>query len=335
LTQFLSTAERCVEWAEHYGDKDGDGFIEYAPLSPAGYRNQGWKDSSDAIVYPDGRLVDPPIAICEVQGYYYDALVKMAALYDLLGQPARARELASRAERLYRLIQERLWWEEEGFYYLGLDADKRPIKTVASNAGHLLWSRAVPADRAGRVAFRLFRDDLYSGWGIRTLSADHRMYNPISYQRGSVWPHENAIIAQGLKGYGFDREAQRLAEGIFTASTHFESERLPELFGGVERSAHNFPVLYREANVPQAWSAASIFYLLEALLGIEPALEKDEVTLSPALPEWLSEATLRRLTIRGADLSIRFFREGETTRWEVLESTGPLEITGLPLAEKK
>ena len=330
LERYYEAAAACLEWAARYGDIDGDGFVEYRPLSPKGYRNQGWKDAFDAVVYPDGSLVSPPIAICEVQGYYYDALRRMAEVARLCGRAEEAAAYERRAVELCERLNDAFWLKDDGTYALGLDPDKRPIATVASNAGHLLWSGAVPTDRAARLARRLLARDMFSGWGVRTLSADNPAYDPVSYQRGSVWPHDNGIIALGLKRYGFWREANRIAEGIFAAAAHYERHSLPEVFAGIDRAADSIPVPYTDANMPQAWAAGSIFMLLQAILGLEPDPARRRLLLAPALPEWLPEVKLRNLTVFDGKVDLRFSGVGPLTKVEVLRREGAVHVEVIP-----
>ncbi len=318
--------ERALNWIDQYGDFDGDGFVEYITRSKQGLRNQGWKDSGDAIVYPDGTQVEPPIALCEVQGYVYDAWQRAAQIYEVWGQRARAQKLRAQAEELYQRFNDRFWLEEEGFYCLGLDSNKQQIQSMTSNPGHLLWSGIVPSERAERVVQRLFQTDLWSGWGIRTLSAKNPAYNPISYQLGSVWPHDNSLIAAGLKRYGYDSEANQVAEGIFAAASYFEAGRMPELFAGIERQPESFPVHYPDANVPQAWAAGSIFFLIRTILSLEADAPQHRLRVRPTLPEWLPDLELTNLAVGEAMVSLRFWHEDEVTRWEVTHLDGELEV---------
>ncbi|MBI3979639.1 MAG: hypothetical protein HY331_15775 [Chloroflexi bacterium] len=326
LERFYAPAAACLDWAARYGDVDGDGFVEYYPHSPAGYRNQGWKDAFDAVVYPDGSLVAPPIAICEVQGYYFDALRRMATVARCCGHDEQAAAYARQASTLLDRFNRIYWLEGEDTYAFGLDPAKRPIAAVTSNPGHLLWSGIVPADRAGRLARRLLADDLFSGWGIRTLSAANPAFDPVSYQRGSVWPHDNAIIALGLKRYGFWQEANRIAEGIFAVAACYQQHSLPELFAGIERSVGSLPVPYVEANLPQAWAAGSLFMLLRSILGLEPDPARRCLVVAPALPEWLPELTLRNLTIFDGTLDLRLRGAGPLSTVEVLGRQGSVEV---------
>nr|MBA3307053.1 amylo-alpha-1,6-glucosidase [Chloroflexota bacterium] len=309
VQRYLANAEAASEWIGSSGDRDGDGFQEYGTRSSRGYYNQGWKDAGDAIPAADGTLAPLPIALVELQGYAYDAKRRLADLYQLLGRDEDAARLREAARVLYDQVNDMLWWEEEGTYYLGLDGRKMPIRTVASNAGHLLGSGIVPPERAGRVVERLLREDMWSGWGIRTLSSDHPAYNPFSYHTGSVWPHDNAIIAGGFRRYGYEREAAQVASAIFDAASHFVAHRLPELFSGLPRDEGAFPVQYLGANVPQAWAAASVFRLVAVLCGIHAHSDASgsRLYVAPALPEWIPELTLTRLRAgRGSlDLLVR------------------------------
>ena len=318
LEQHLGTAEACLDWIDNWGDRDGDGFQEYQTRSPVGYENMAWKDSEDSVLYPDGTPVKGPKALCELQGYVYDAWLRMAEVYDELDNPDRGRALRAKAEALLRRFNEIFWDEASGFYAYALDGDKRPVLTVASNPGHCLWSGIVPPERAGRVVTRLLAPDMNSGWGIRTLSSQHPAYNPHSYHNGSVWPHDNSIIAAGFKRYGFAAEAAAIAHDISRAAGHFLLNQIPELYAGIERDSTNFPVQYLGANVPQAWAAGSAFALLQAILGILPDAPRGRLYVDPHLPDWLPDVTLLDLRLGQSVFDIRFWREGESMRFEVL-----------------
>ena len=318
LERHLETAEACLTWIDQYGDRDGDGFQEYQTRSTAGYENMGWKDSGEAVMYPDGSLVRGPKALCELQGYVYDAWMRMAKMYEALGDPARADRLRVKAAKLFEQFNAAFWDEAGGYYAYALDGDKKQVLSVASNPGHCLWSGIVPPDRAARVVKRLMAPDMWSGWGIRTLSADHVSFNPYAYQLGSVWPHDNSIIATGFKRYGFHAEAARVARDISGAASHFQTNQLPELFAGVQKDGTNFPVQYLGANVPQAWAAGSAFLLLQAMLGVVPDAPHASLFIDPALPAWIPDVTLSNLRVGESVLSIRFWRDGEDTRHEVL-----------------
>ncbi len=318
LEKHLPNAENCLAWIDEYGDRDGDGFQEYQTRSPVGYENMGWKDSGEALVYPDGSLVKGPKALCELQGYVYDAWQGMAEIYDALDRPDRAAVLRDKAARLFTRFNIAFWDEESEFYAFCLDGEKRKVLTVASNPGHCLWSGIVPPDRAARVVRRLMQQDMWSGWGIRTLSAKNPSFNPFSYQNGSVWPHDNGIIALGFRRYGFREEAAMIAHDVFLAGGFFTQNQLPELYAGIRRDGTSFPVQYLGANVPQAWAAGSIFTFLQALLGFVPDAPRDRLVVDPYLPRWLPDVTVRGLRVGAQKLDIRFARDGDTTGFEIL-----------------
>ena len=330
LREFRNTALGCLEWIDQFGDLDGDGFQEYQTRSPQGYENMGWKDAGDAVVYPDGTLVKGPKALCELQGYTFDAWMRSAELFDVLGQPERAAALRAKAGQLQTRFDDRFWCEEIGSYVFALDGEKRQVTTVASNAGHCLWSGIVRPDRAGRVVQRLMQPDMWSGWGIRTLSAQNPAYNPFSYQCGSVWPHDNGLIALGFKRYGFAAEVARIARDISEAASYFASYRLPELYGGVPREAGTFPVQYPGANVPQAWASGANFHLLQAIVGIQADAPSNRLYVDPELPPWLPDVTLHGLRVGEAKLDLTFFREGERTRWDAKVLTGTIDVQAKP-----
>jgi len=254
----------------------------------------------------------------------------MGDVYEILGRPADARRLRRQASELFERVNETMWWEEEGTYYLGLDGQKRPIRSIASNAGHLLQSGIVPDERAGRVVQRLMADDMWSGWGIRTLSSDHPAYNPFSYHTGTVWPHDNAMIAGGFRRYGFTAEAARVAKGMFDAAERLVAFRLPELFAGLPRAEASFPVQYLGANVPQAWAAGSIFRLIAILCGVHALTDRtgSRIYVNPALPDWLPELTIRNLRAGKGSLDLAV-RDGtievisNSTGFEVIHGAAP------------
>jgi glycogen debranching enzyme len=319
LATHLDTAERCLRWIDAYGDRDGDGFQEYQTRSPVGYANQGWKDSGDAVMNVDGSLVQGPKALCELQGYVYDAWLRMGQIYDVLGKTECAAELRAKAGVLFAKFNETFWNEADGFYAYTLDGEKKPVWSVASNPGQCLWSGIVPPDRARRVATRLMKPDMWSGWGIRTLSADHKNFNPFNYQTGAVWPHDNGFIAQGMKRYGFHAETCLIAEAITRAAGYFALDQMPELYAGTQRDESNFPVQYSGANVPQGWAAGSIFSLLQAMLGFQPDAPNKRLYVDPALPDWMKELTVRDLRVGALTFDIRFVRKGVETEFEVMK----------------
>jgi glycogen debranching enzyme len=318
LETYLPNAEAALRWIDEDGDRDADGFQEFHKRTEDGYENMSWKDSGDSMTWPDGTMVQGPKALCELQGYVYDAWLRMAEIYDALGKSGRAGELRDKAANLFQAFNDVFWNEDEKFYAYLLDGRKQPVPTVTSDAGHLLWSGIVPPDRARHVVARLLAGDMDSGWGIRTLSSKHAAYNPYSYQNGSVWPHDNSLIALGMKRYGFDAEAAHLARGISEAASHFQMSQLPELYAGIDRGASLFPVQYLGANVPQAWAAGSVFALLKSLLGIEQDAPNNRLWVDPALPSWLPDITLTDLPLGPDRFSIRFTREMDGTSFTVL-----------------
>jgi glycogen debranching enzyme len=254
-----------------------------------------------------------------MQGYVYDAWLRMAQIYDVLGESGRADVLRTKAAALFVQFNEAFWDEESGFYAFALDGAKRKVMSVASNPGHCLWSGIVPPERAGRVVARLMQNDMWSGWGIRTLSADHPAYNPYSYQNGSVWPHDNGLIALGFRRYGYVEEAGRVAHDVCGAGSFFALNQLPELYAGLQRNAGNFPVQYVGANVPQAWAAGSVFTLLQSILGLQPDAPHRMLYLDPVLPPWLNDVTLRQLRVGDQTFDIQFRWAGGITQFDVLK----------------
>ncbi len=322
VQRLLPAAERALAWMDDHGDRDGDGFLEYERRAETGLLHQGWKDSKDGVIFADGRVAQAPIALVEVQGYAFDALRRLGAVYRRLGDPVRAARLGARARKLGAAIDRAFWMEEKGTYAEALDRDKRQVDAITSNPGHLLFSRAVPPDRAERVAAVLLGPGLYSGWGVRTLAKGQPAYNPLSYHNGTVWPHDNAICAMGLATYGRKAAALSILDGLFHASLHFRHHRLPELFCGLGRSAGEFPVQYPVACAPQAWSSAAFFLLLRAALGIEPDAPRRTVHVrDPALPPWLGQVCFRRMQVGASKLDLHFTRTpaGVLTSAHVLE----------------
>ncbi len=337
MREFLPSAERVLDWVEQRADLDGDGFLEYQTRSPQGQVNQGWKDSGDAVVDADGREIAAPIASCEIQGYWYAAQLLMAEVYFSLHNTKRARELYDSAKHLKERFNERFWMDEEAFYAYALGPDKRQVKSIVSNVGHCLTTGIIARERVPAVVRRLMAPDLFSGWGIRTLSTNHPLYNPLRYHLGSVWPPENATIAIGMRRYGFTDECQRIVEGMLDAAALFPSYRLPETLGGFPRDeAHPRPGIYPNANSPQAWSSASVGWLVQALLGLWSFAPLKVLIIDPALPEWLPDLTLRGLQICDARVSMRFARHADgTTAYEVLENESGLHIIRQPPPEAK
>jgi glycogen debranching enzyme len=318
IERHLPNAEACLMWIDKYGDRDGDGFQEYQTRSKAGYENMAWKDSGDSVMYPDGKLVHGPKALCELQGYVYDAWLRMAEIYDELDNKRRANQLRKKAALLFKKFNEVFWDEKSGFYAYALDGDKKKVLSVTSNVGQCLWSGIIAPKRAATVVKRLMQKDMWSGWGIRTLSSDHPSFNPYNYQTGAVWPHDNSLIALGMRRYGFDAEAAALARDISGAASHFLLNQLPELYAGLQRDPTGFPVQYLGANVPQAWAAGTPFVLLQAMLGLQQDAPRGKLYVDPALPAWLPDLTLIDLRLGRRRFDIRFWRDGNETLFEVL-----------------
>ena len=326
LDSYLPVADRCLEWMDRYGDRDGDGFQEYKTRSPRGIKHQGWKDSGDGVVDAAGSPVEPPIALCELQAYAYDAKRRMADLYATLGDDARAARLRHEAQALFDRFNQTFWLEDEGTYAFCLDQAKQPIASAVSNAGHCLWSGIVPPGRAGRVVARLMADDMWSGWGVRTLSAHNPAFNPFAYQRGAVWPHDNALIAAGCARYGHADAAAKIVRGILDAAGMFQGFRLPELFSGHTREALGFPVQYLGVNIPQAWAAGSSFLMLQTLLGLRPDAPKGRLFVAPALPDWLASVDVENLRVGQACVSFACYRTGTRSGVEIRKVEGPLTV---------
>ncbi|MGC5022040.1 glycogen debranching N-terminal domain-containing protein [Micromonospora sp. DT47] len=316
VRDLLPTARRALDWIERYGDPDGDGFLEYHCRSRAGLKNQGWKDSDTAIVDEHGTVVPNPIATSELQAYWYAALRHAAVVLTATGHPATGAALLARAHRLRRRFHRAYWLPGRGCYAMALGPDKRPVRSVNSNDGHLLATGIVPPRVAPVVARRLLAPDMFSGWGVRTLSAVHPAYNPFSYHRGSVWPVEAGTIGLGLARYGCWEHLHQLAEGMFAAAALFEEHRLPEVLSGLPRDdAHPHPGVYPNSCSPQAWSASSIIALVQALLALRPAAPLRTIFVDPHLPEWLPDLRLEGVQVGGAtvDLTVRRRRGGRTT----------------------
>jgi glycogen debranching enzyme len=303
--------DAALAWIDSYGDLDGDGLLEYRRRSPAGLDNQGWKDSWDGVVGEDGAPLRPPIALVEAQGYAVRAKRGMARLFAYDGDAARAERLRTEADGLAAAL-ERFWLEERGFYAMALDADKRPSQALASNQGHLLWAEAVDAQRARAIATTLMGEGSYSGWGVRTLSDGEHAFNPVGYHTGSIWPHDNALFAVGLRRYGLDAPFLRIFEDLIDVAASFWDYRLPELFAGFSRVDYEDPVPYPVACSPQAWAAGSLPSLLVAGLGLAPdALERRLRIRRPSLPRHVGRLALDGLRVGDATVDLLFERVGK------------------------
>jgi glycogen debranching enzyme len=304
-------AEAALEWIDRYGDLDGDGLVEYRRRSRHGLVTQGWKDSPDGIPDDDGEALSAPVALVEVQGYVIRAKRLMARMFELDGDGARAERLRAEAGALEAAL-ERFWLPDAGCYAIGLDGEKRPGSGLTSNQGHLLWANAVSDERARAIRDVLMSDDMFTGWGVRTLAESHPTYNPVGYHTGSVWPHDSSLIAFGLRRYGFDEDFTLIFEGLLEAASRFDDYRLPELFGGFSREEFEEPVPYPVACQPQAWAAGSIPFLLKWGLGLSPdALEKRLAIVRPSLPRWLNRVKLTGLALGDARIDLVFERAGK------------------------
>lgn len=321
--------EAALAWLDRHGDRDGDGFLEYICQADRGLANQGWKDAYNSIVNADGSLADPPIALVEVQGYAYRARRAMANAYRHAGDAARADDLERQAAELWRRFNERFWLPDLGNYALALQGeDKRPAAVEASNQGQALWGGIVDPARAGAVRDALLDPArLFAGWGIRTLSHAAVAYNPFDYQSGAVWPHDNALIAAGLRAYGFDNDALHILTALYEAATRFDQYRLPELFAGFGRDEYGTPVRYPVACSPQAWAAGSLPYLLGEVLGLVPdAFARALYVARPCLPDWLDWVTVRGVRVGDARVDLRYERSGTVTLATVLRKEGDLRV---------
>jgi len=320
-------AQAALAWMHESGDRDGDGYLEYATHSALGLANQGWKDSEDSVSHASGALAAPPIALAEVQGYAYAALTGGAELAGALGDGATATRLRREAAALAERFNRDFWLPHDGFYALALDGDKKPCAVVASNVGHCLWTGIVSEARAGLVAKRLLSDDMFSGWGIRTLSARERRYNPMSYHNGSVWPHDNAIAAAGLRRYRLSSLALTVVSGVFDAARHFERSRLPELFCGFTRRNGHGPISYPVACSPQAWAAGSGLQLLTAMLGLEADALAGRLTfVNPQLPPWLRDVEIHDLRVGTTSLDVAVRRGRDGAAVELIGRRGDVEL---------
>ena len=323
VEDLLPAAYKALDWIDKYGDLDGDGFVEYLRRSKKGLINQGWKDSWDANMHRDGKVAEPPIALVEVQGYVYDAKYRMASLLRSFGDTERADKLKREAAELAKKFEKAYWMPQHGFYAMALDKDKKPLDAVSSNPGHLLFTRIIGRERARLVVNRLMRSDMFSGWGWRTMSCDERVYNPLSYHRGSIWPHDNSIIAHGMALNDFREPVLKLFTTLCQAALTFRDYRLPELFCGVQRQEHDVPVHYPVSCSPQAWASGALFLILSSLLGIRPSAPRKVLNVvNPQLPDWLDHLHIRDLRIGKGRVGLDFTRRGERTFCNVVDVEG-------------
>jgi glycogen debranching enzyme len=319
--------ERAIQWIERWGDRDGSGYVKYKCETPRGLANQGWKDSEDAIFHSDGQLARPPIALAEVQGYVYAACTSVASVAARLGHVQEANRLTMRAAALKRSFERDFWLEPEGMIALALDADGRPCRVMTSNGAHCLATGIIEGERAAAMCKRLLADDMYSGWGIRTLSGKERRYNPMSYHNGSVWPHDNAMAALGLARAGDYVGVVKVVEGLFDACEQLKTSSLPELFCGFRREAGLGPVPYPVACYPQAWSAASVFMLLQAMLGMRVlGFERRVIFDTHLIPSWLDWLSIDGLKVADGRVSFVLRRSPNGAAIEVKEKSGGVRV---------
>jgi glycogen debranching enzyme len=327
LEELWPQVRAALDWIARFGDRNGDGFIDYGRRRESGLRNQGWKDSEDAVFHADGKLAAAPIALCEVQGYTYLAYREVALLAYDLGEKQLAAELEEEADRLQRRFEEAYWCEDLGTYALALDGAGEPCRVRTSNAGQLLFSGMVRPERAARVVKSLFGAQFFTGWGIRTVGAREKRFNPTSYHNGSVWPHDNALIALGLARYGHSEEALALTSALFDAAAHMHLRRLPELFCGFERRRGKAPTLYPVACAPQAWAACTPFALIQACLGLEVDAAAASVRLhQPRLPQFLDWLIVRRVCVGDSRLDLLFRRHDSSVAVNLLSREGPADV---------
>jgi glycogen debranching enzyme len=327
VRELLPAIRAAIEWMETHGDPAGDGYLSYEKRSAKGLVNQGWKDSGDAVPHTDGTLAHPPIALAEVQGYAYAARARLAPLLDKLDEKELAMRLRRDAGRLQRQFNNDFWMADERFYAMALDGQRRPVESVSTNPAHCLWTGLIDPARAHDVATRLMDNDMFTGWGLRTLTGGSPRFNPIGYHVGTVWPHDNSIAVMGFKMYGFEEEANEVAAALFDAAMAFPYFRLPELFGGDARSVHNSPVPYPVACRPQSWAAGTFPLITQAMLGLKAeAPEKRLRIVNPKLPPWLNSVHVKGLRVGSGVVTLQYRRSGRVTNVEVQNATGGIDV---------
>ena len=330
IQSIWANLEAALTWMDTFGDPDRDGFVEYVRKSPTGLDNQGWKDSHDSISHEDGSLAEGPIALCEVQGYVYDAKVQASKLADALGYIDRASQLRRQARSLKERFEEAFWCEETSTYALALDGQKRPCQVKTSNAGHCLYTGIASDEHARRVAETLMSDELFSGWGVRTLADSERRYNPMSYHNGSIWPHDNAMIAVGLARYGLKSGVEKIMTGMFEVSLVLDFHRLPELFCGFVRRPGQGLTRYPVACNPQAWAAGSAFMVLQACLGLSIIASEQKVVFNhPILPEFIDKMQIKNLKVGTASVDLLLRRHDLDVGITVIRRAGKVEVVSV------
>ncbi|MDH7797244.1 MULTISPECIES: amylo-alpha-1,6-glucosidase [unclassified Beijerinckia] len=330
LRELWPHIEAALGWIDGLGDPDRDGFVEYQRADETGLANQGWKDSQDAIFHADGALAHGPIALCEVQGYVYAAKRLTARGARRLGKYALGEALDAQASKLAQQFEAAFWCEDIGTYAIALDGHKRPCRVRSSNAGHLLFSGIVSPERAEAVMRDLMRPSFFSGWGIRTLAREERRYNPMSYHNGSVWPHDNSLIAAGFARYGYKDAVDRVFKGLFDAASYTDLRRLPELYCGFQRGRERGPTLYPVACSPQAWAAGTPLLLLQSSCGLEFDPDRHEILLrNPRLPSFLGEVTLRNLRLGHSTVDLMLRRHNDDVSLQVLRNEGQIRVAAV------
>jgi glycogen debranching enzyme len=327
IEQIWPAIELALAWIEHYGDIDGDGFVEYERKSGTGLSHQGWKDSEDSVFHDDGKLAEPPIALCEVQGYVYEAKMQIANLAKVLGKTILSKQLLLEAKELQKKFQEKFWCEDLGMYALALDGKKKPCRILSSNAGQCLFSGIAGRKYARRINSLLTENIFFSGWGIRTIASSQACYNPMSYHNGSIWPHDNALIAWGMSRYGYKDSVLKVLTSLFDASLFLDLNRLAELYCGFVRRPGEGPTLYPVACNPQAWSSAAVFMLLQSCLGLKIDGGNQKIYfMNPVMPEFLDEIKITNLTVGAAKADILLQRHGQEVGMNVIRQDGKIEI---------
>jgi len=327
IEQIWPAIELALAWIDHYGDIDGDGFIEYERKSGTGLSQQGWKDSEDSIFHSDGELAEAPIALCEVQGYVYEAKLQIAGIAKALGKTILSKQLLLEARELQKKFQDKFWCEDIGMYAIALDGKKRQCRIKSSNAGQCLFSGIAPRKHARRMATLLTGEDFFSGWGIRTIASRQTGYNPMSYHNGSIWPHDNAMIAFGMGRYGYKDAALKVLNAMFDVSQFLDLNRLSELFCGFHRRTGEGPTLYPVACNPQAWASAAVFMLLQSCLGLKIDGQSQKLYFTnPVLPETIDELRIFNLGVGSAKVDVILQRHGQEVGMNVVRQEGKVEI---------
>ncbi|HEV2455064.1 MAG TPA: amylo-alpha-1,6-glucosidase [Verrucomicrobiae bacterium] len=327
IAQIWPNIERALEWIDKYGDSDGDGFVEYCRRATGGLGNQGWKDADDSVFHADGTLATPPIALCEVQGYVFEAKLKAARLAEVMGHHDQAHQLRQAARQLKERFHEAFWCDELGSYAIALEGNKKRCCIRSSNAGQCLFTGIAQPQAAAKIKEILMNRSFFSGWGVRTIATSEARYNPMSYHNGSIWPHDNALIAAGLARYGFKEAATRILSALFDASQFMELDRLPELYCGFERRNGEGPTLYPVACNPQAWASASVFFVLQSVLGARIEAANHRLYFdNPHLPKSIHRMQIKNLRVNSSIVDISLIRHDGKVAVNVPRRDGRIEI---------